>query len=481
MNGTDLIAILPLIITAATSVVVLLMVAFLPGHRGLSVVTGIGLVAVLLVLPWSAALAPRQVTPLLLVDGYALFFTALISVSGLAISVLAFGYLEGRPPGEPSIRYGNFYPLLLIAIVGGIVLASANHLASLFLGFELLSVALFGLIAYPVEHRRALEAAAKYLILAGASSAFLLFGMALLFAETGTLMFSGPSQAADAGGGYLLFGYALLVVGIGFKLSLVPFHMWTPDVFEGAPAPVGALVSTISKGAVATVLLRFLIDTDAFRNEVVIDLLALAAFASMLVGNLLALLQDNLKRMLAYSSIAHFGYLLVGIVAGGAFAAEVVGYYLVAYFATMIGAFGVITVYSRGSLVDLDQRSDYQGLFYARPWLAGTLTGMLLSLAGIPLTIGFIGKYYALAAGVEAERWWLVGALLVGSAIALFYYLRWVLVLFAPPPEGRPVVAAGVGSSAVLVVLALLLVGLGVYPQPLASLLEMDVARALVP
>ena len=225
--------------------------------------------------------------------------------------------------------------LLLTAALGAVVLAASSHFASLFLGFELLSVSLFALLAYVRDRRPGLEAGAKYLVLSGVSSAFLLFGIALVYAELGTLEFVGVAErlADGVASAFLAGGLALLVAGIAFKLSLAPFHMWTPDVYQGAPAPITAFLATVSKGAVFVVLLRYFLQSRAFDHREVLFALSLIAGASMLIGNVLALLQQNVKRILAYSSISHLGYLLVTFIAGGAFALESSGYYLVAYIA----------------------------------------------------------------------------------------------------------------------------------------------------
>jgi len=259
----------------------------------------------------------------------------------------------------------------------------------------------------------------------------------------------------------------------------VPFHMWTADVYEGAPPPVTAYIATVSKGAVFALLLRYVNQYDVLASPQVLLVLTAIAVASMVVGNLLALMQNNVKRILAYSSIAHLGYLLVALVAGGAFALTVVSYYLVAYFVTTIAAFGVIAVLST-SQRDAAMIDDYRGLAWRRPWLAGVFTAMLLSLAGIPLTAGFIGKFYVVASGVSSALWLLVGTLVVTSVIGLFYYLRLVTVMFEQVEPGvtapREEPAGSFAATAVLAVLTLLLLVLGVYPAPFIRLIAATVA-----
>jgi NADH-quinone oxidoreductase subunit N len=382
------------------------------------------------------------------------------------------------------VRPEEFYVLLLLAVVGSLVLVASNHFVSFFLGLEVLSIALYALVAYDRTTLTGVEAGLKYLVLAAASVAFLLFGMALVYAESGGLSFAEIARARPEhpvspvvlGG-----GLALLMVGIGFKLALVPFHLWTPDVYQGAPAPVTAFIATASKGAMFVVLLRLFRQLRPETPGGVLWAFAALAVASMFAGNLLALLERNVKRMLAYSSIAHLGYLLVAFLAGGPLADTAAACYLAAYFLTMLGALGVVAVLS-GADRDADAPADYQGLAWRRPWLAAVMCAMLLSLAGIPLTAGFVGKFYVVAAGAEAGRWWLVLALAVNSALGLFYYLRLLIVMFAPAavaaPPGSP---AGDLSSrwprpapwagCTLAALTLLLVWLGVSPGTLIRLI----------
>jgi NADH-quinone oxidoreductase subunit N len=467
MTWTDLAALLPLLVVAATAVLVLLGAACTFRGRTLGAWTALGLVVALATLPVAAGAIPRQVTPLLSLDRYALFYLGLLFAAALAVTALSVGYLERRGLGQ-----GEFHVLLLLGTLGAAVLVCSSHFASFFLGLELLSISLYALIAY-------VRTGLKYLILAGASSAFLLFGVALLYAQTGTLRFVPLPAAGGAGAlpaGSVLAGLAILLTGVGFKLAVVPFHMWTPDVYEGAPAPVTAFVATVSKGAVLALFLRFFTLAHVAAIDSVWRALAVIAVASMLAGNLLALLQDNVKRILAYSSIAHLGYLLVAFLASGPRAAEAVTFYLVAYIATTLGAFGVVSVLSGGER-EAEALEGYRALFWQRPGIAFVFTAMLLSLAGIPLTAGFVGKFFVLSAGIGSALWLLVFVLVLGSAIGLFYYLRIVVAMFAvPAPEAAdgPVPASPLLSAGTLtlVVLTIVVVLLGLYPAPLIGLIQ---------
>src|SRR5690606_34972693 len=242
-------------------------------------------------------------------------------------------------------------------------------------------------------------------------------------------------------------GVGLMVVGAGFKLGVVPFHMWTPDVYEGAPAPVTAFIATVSKGGMVVLLVRFFMSIDGFRYPALITIFTIISVASMFAGNILALQQQNVKRVLAYSSIAHLGYLLVAFIAADELGVEAVGFYLMAYFATSLGAFGVVTVLSDKDR-DAERMEDYRGLLWRRPGLATIFTVTLLSLAGIPLTAGFIGKFYLIASGIGTNQWLLVVLLAVNSIIGLFYYIRIVAIMFEPAESARLRVPGYVGGIA---------------------------------
>jgi len=302
----------------------------------------------------------------------------------------------------------------------------------------------------------------------------------LLYAEAGSLSFSGIGVALAATGlpsPIATLGLGMMLVGLAFKLSLVPFHLWTPDVYEGAPAPVAAFLATASKVAVFAVLVRLFQISPAASSGVLHDVLAVIAVASILIGNLLALTQTNLKRLLGYSSIAHFGYLMIALVASNGIAVEAIGVYLVTYVITTLGAFGVVTLMSSPySGRDADALFEYRGLFWRRPYLTAVMTLMMLSLAGIPLTAGFIGKFYIITTGVESHLWWLLGSLVIGSGIGVFYYLRVMVTLYLVEPKlhrhDAPFNWAQRTGGVMLLAIAVLAFVLGVYPQPLLDMVQ---------
>jgi NADH-quinone oxidoreductase subunit N len=545
MTRADYIALLPGLVLAVTPIILMLALAFVRSHRLSFGITLAGLVAALAMMPvvnsftcaggvnhfgieslWPLSghacvlQTPFKVTvkpeappgepldALYVVDGYALLFTSLIIAAAIAVTLLSYSYFKRRSPLPEE-----FYILLLLSTLGATILVVAEHFASFFLGLELLSVPLYAMIAYLRRSDVNVEAGMKYLVLAGSSSAFLLFGMALVYAELHEMQFSKIAiaareqwAAASSAGGrgtpyVLLAGVGMVLVGVGFKLALVPFHLWTPDVYQGAPAPVAAFIATISKGAMFALLLRLMREMNLASGPAIGTFFWLLAVMSMFGGNLLALLQTNVKRLLAYSSISHLGYLLVallatGVASGGGNAGEAPSYqtavwavvfYVIAYFVTMLGAFGVVTVLSRPDR-DADTMDDYRGLAYRRPWLAGVFTAMLLSLAGIPLTAGFIGKFYVLAAGAGAGLWSLVVILVINSAIGLYYYLRVIVAMYMSQPAGAQE-AGGAGSfdagapatsfaaGLVLAGLTLCLVWLGVYPAGALAVIEAMVGK----
>jgi NADH-quinone oxidoreductase subunit N len=478
MAVNDFIAIAPLLVLALGATMVMLQIAFLRS------VTLTGIVAILSLLAaagsclYALAATPLQVGALLHADAYALLFCVLFTLAGAATCGLSLDYIQhhGDEPEE-------YFLLLVLATLGACVLAYAVHPASLLLGLELLSVSLYALIAYPNRSVLPLEAASKYLVLSGAASATLLFGFALLYAATGVLGFSELGAKlgdSDMGTALLMAGGAMVLAGLAFKLSIVPFHLWTPDVYDGAPAPISGYLASVGKAAVFVVLLRLFLDADLFRYEMLIMLTGLMAILSMLAGNLLALLQTNIKRMLAYSSIAHIGYLLIVLMicldmGSRDLAKEAAVYYLIAYTATTLAAFGLLTLINQNQVereqVQLQQVS---GLFWRQPLLAGLMLVALLSLAGIPLTAGFIGKFYLFSAAVSGGNWFLLIALIVGSAIGIYYYLRVVFYMTRGADEHRHTVELSLGWQGMTLSCLLIasILFLGIMPQSLMAYLR---------
>jgi NADH-quinone oxidoreductase subunit N len=443
-------------------------------HKVAVFLTLAGLILAVVTLPAMSQNAPLHFTSLLLIDRFAILFIGLLFAASVATVLLSYGYLQ-----QFNGNREEYYILLLLAAAGATVLAASDHFAAFFLGLEILSVSLYALVAYPHLTEGHIEAGVKYLILAAVSSAFVLFGMALIYAASGSMTFGQFGALLhrlrpEEMNMFMLAGAGLLVVGIGFKLAVVPFHLWTPDVYQGAPAPVTAFVATVSKGAALALLIRIFPPVDIHAGGPLYTVFALIAAASMIAGNLLALLQSNVKRILAYSSIAHIGYILTAYLAGGPLAVTAVTFYLIAYFVTSLGAFGIVAVLS-GPQCETEHLDDYRGLFWRRPWLAGVFTAMLLSLAGIPLTVGFIGKFYLVLAGVGSALWTLVIILVVTSTIGLYYYLRITIAMFVHQPDTKnagPPPHLSLPGTLTLAALTVLLVWLGVVPAPVIDLIQ---------
>ncbi len=477
MTFNDLLPLMPLLIVSATAVIAMLLI----GIRRNYLLTGtIAIGGLLIAAVVAAMLMPgtnQQVTPLLIIDPYSLFFTAVICAAAMFVAVLSFPYFF-----KLDDQKEEYYLMLIIATIGAIVMVSSNHFVSTILGLETLSMSLYGMVAYPLHSKQSakypLEASVKYLVLSAVATSFILFGMALIYAQNGTLAFvSLLDNTESLGENYSVIALLMISAGMAFKLSLAPFHLWTPDVYEGSPLPATTFLATVGKVAMFVVLLRFMKLSDGLSFDAVNTVFALIAVASILVGNLLALLQNNLKRILAYSSISHMGYLLIALLASSyvndSIGVEAVTFALLAYLVMSLGAFGVASVVSC-SEKEFDDISDYQGLFWRNPWLAATFITMLLSLAGIPLTIGFIGKFYIFMAGVESGLWMLLGTLVIGSGIGLYYYLRIVYRMLMPLDQTISYRVAGIeslGSYAVLAILVFLVLLLGILPAPIMALI----------
>ncbi|MDA9574396.1 NADH-quinone oxidoreductase subunit N [Porticoccaceae bacterium] len=473
MNTGQLMALMPILMLSLTAVVLMIQ-ASIKRDQGLAWwITAIGFLLTL----WGAGYArefTQPVTMLLMVDDWGLFFTTLILVASLVTLILSKDSFS--PEGE---RKEEYYLLLVLSVLGAVVLIQSSHMASLLLGMELMGVALYGMIAFPEKGELPLEAAIKYLVLSACASAMLLFGFALIYAATGDLSYGGMGAKAAAAFSQeplvLMAGSAMVLAGLGFKLSVVPFHMWTPDVYQGAPTPVTGFLATVSKGAVFVALTRFYLDGQLYQYDSLIMALSVVAMASMLVGNWLALRQDNIKRLLAYSSIAHFGYLLIVLIALAAalstMSSELIGqaitFYLAAYIVTTLAAFTVIANLA-GEDDSKSMLSAFEGLFWRNPVQASALTVAMLSFAGIPLTAGFIGKFYLIMLSIQSQLWVLLGALILGSAIAIYYYLR---IIFAMSKTSGTMIKtesrAALGAQDIVAALLLLLVlALGSWPQP---------------
>jgi NADH-quinone oxidoreductase subunit N len=467
MDQLQIQALLPFIVLAAAAMVVILLIAFRQSHTVIQITGFLMMCTVVFAMWYVRDTLPRAIMPLFIVDGLGALFTGLIVFCVLIVGLFSFIYFEEREENPKE-----YYILIFLSTLGAATLTISIHFISFFIGLELLSVSLYGLIAYLRNRNNAVEAGVKYLVLAALTSAFLLFGMALIYMDTGSMEFATITERLSAPGhSPVLFftGVGLMLVAIGFKLALVPFHLWAADVYQGAPAPVTSFIATVSKIGVFAVLIRFAEAIQLQTYAFVILIFSAIAIISMIMGNILALQQQNIKRLLAYSSIAHFGYLLVAFLPGNDAGIEAGIFYLFAYSVTILSAFGIITLLSTKQK-DAEQLDVYRGLFWRSPIMATVLTVALLSLAGIPLTAGFIGKFYVLTSGVQQNLWFPVIVLVLTSVIGLYYYLRIMSTMFAESPAAVPEEKTlhpffYAATYAALITLALISFGVGIFPS----------------
>ncbi len=465
---SELYIIMPIVITALAGFITVLIDSFKDDHDAIFYLSAVALTAALAVSIMDMfGPVGEAFSGMISYGGIAAFGNTIILAGALFCVLISDEYLEAI-----DHNFGEVYSLLLFATVGMMALASANNLIMLFVGFETFSICLYILAGTVKSRKTGAEAALKYFLLGAFSTGFLLYGIALLYGATGTLDFDGIAAAAS---GDLLFvaGGALLLIGFLFKVSAVPFHMWTPDVYEGTPTTITAYFSTASKTAAFVALvfigLRVLPENVADWSEA----LQVIAIITMILGNIVAMVQDNMKRMLAYSSIAHAGYLLIGFAAATPEGYSAVLYYLLAYTFMNIGAFGVVAYYERQYGADFVDINNYAGLGYKRPVMAVLLSVFLFSLVGIPGFAGFVGKYYVFAAAIHEG---LIGLVIVGvlaSAASVYYYLRPMVYMYMREPQkDLALVDAGLTFKGSLVVLALLTIYFGIIPGGLSQMLH---------
>jgi NADH-quinone oxidoreductase subunit N len=474
----NLSALLPALIVMGTAGLVLLL-DLLPPRRTkdhLASVALAGVVASLVVsvIRWGSE--ARAFGDMVLLDNYALFFDIVIGYAAGLVLLLSSDYLS-----RAGAEGGEYYALVLFATAGMMLLASAADLIVVFLALELMSLSLYVLAGLFKTRLASSEASMKYFLLGAFATSFLLYGIALVYGASGATNFNriAATMAANPRDPLFVVGIAFILVGFGFKVSAAPFHMWAPDVYEGAPTSVTALIATGSKAAAFAALTRVLLTAlSGARADWSLLLWALAAL-SMTVGNVVAIAQTNLKRMLAYSSIAHAGYMMVGLVADAPSGAAAVLYYLFAYVFTTVGTFGVIAVCERSG-EEAVKVEDYAGLARRSPFLAAALSLFLLSLVGIPPLAGFVGKFYIFSAAVRSGYLWLTVIAVLNSAIAAYYYLRVIIYMYMREADGAPARCAPSFAGALALGIALIgIVLLGVMPAPFVDLAQAAVAPLL--
>jgi NADH-quinone oxidoreductase subunit N len=466
---SDFYYLLPELVLTAGALLVLVADVLLPrGSRGLVWLT-VGVLGATLVslLPFSQAQVEVS-SSLIAVDGFAFFFKLLFLISAIFTVLMSVRYLEieGASPGE-------YYFLILCSTLGMSIMAGGIDLIASFIGLETMAVSFYILAGFIKPNQRSNEAAVKYFLLGAFSLGILLYGMSLLYGLSGTTnmrvmasAFVGQQQDP-----LLILAVILVIAGMGFKIAAVPFHAWAPDVYEGAPTPVTAFLSVGSKAASFAMLLRICLEALPAMSVDWRLLLEVLAIVTMTVGNLAALTQSNLKRMLAYSSIAHAGYLLIGLVAGTPRGVAAMMIYLFVYAFMQLGAFAVIVMMRRRDLVG-DDLKDFSGLCFRQPFAAFAMLIFMLSLGGIPPTAGFMGKLWLFGAAIESGYVWLAVIGVLNSAVSLYYYVRVVVFMYlrkdttGSEPTMSPALAATIGVAVVATIL------LGVYPRGAFELAE---------
>jgi NADH-quinone oxidoreductase subunit N len=385
------------------------------------------------------------------------------------VFIYSTDYLRRR-----AIFKGEYYVLGLFATLGAMVLISAGSLITLYLGLELMSLCLYTMVAFDRESGIAAESAIKYFVLGSMASGTLLYGMSIVYGVTGGLELADIAGAVHGGLGDnigLIFGIAFILVGVGFKLGAVPFHMWIPDVYEGSPTCVTVFIGTASKLAAFALAMRLLPEALAGSQPDWSQMLVVLAVLSMAVGNIVAIAQSNLKRMLAYSTISHVGYILLGILAGTSQGYQAAMFYMISYVIVAAGAFGMILLLARQGF-EADRIVDFKGLNARSPWFAGMMAILMFSLAGVPPFIGFWAKLGVIQAVLGVSYTWLAVVAVLFSVVGAFYYLRIVKVMYFDEPVDAAVLGGSMLMRTVLSANALLVFALGVIPGALISLCQ---------
>ncbi len=379
-----------------------------------------------------------------------------------------------------GIDLGEYYVLVLFATVGMMLMASGVNLLIIFLGLEVMSISIYVLAGIMRDDTRSVEAAFKYFLLGAFASAFLLYGIALTYASTGTLDLAGigevlTKQAWISSLPIVIIGLALLIIGFGFKIALVPFHMWTPDVYEGAPTSITAFMATGVKAAGFAAFVRVFFYALPNLQAYWTQIMWILAVATMTVGNIIALSQTNIKRMLAYSSIAHAGYIMVAFVAGNELGKSSILFYLLAYVFMNIGAFTVVILLGKKG-EENTQLADYAGVGFKHPLLAASMSIFMLSLAGVPPMAGFMAKFYVFSAAVKAKYYWLAVIGVLNSAVAAYYYLRVLIYMYFREPERELAVGAFSPAAVLAVIISVWgVLQIGILPSTFLALAQRSV------
>lgn len=478
----QLTAMLPLLIVILTAVIVILSISYNRNHFFVFLLTILGFISALFSIYFVIAISPINITMLFHIDGSSILYIFMIIISSISTCIFAYPWLLKYPFNKEE-----FYLLILISSLGSISLILSRHMSSFFISMEIMSLPMLGLIFYSHYQKYSLEAALKYMILSGIASSFLLLGIAWIYSVSGNLNFILIKEFFNASSLneklVMLIGTTMIIFPLLFKLSIVPFHLWTPDIYQGAPLSVLSFFSTAGKISVFSTLLNFLLYTPGLNNKILYSILSLVSVLSMFCGNLMALFQNDLKRFFGYSSISQLGYLLIVFLSlenDHLFSLETSKIYLFSYLFSNIAFFGIVNLIANENDKNRSYSiSSYQGLFWSQPMLSGLLTLVFLSLSGIPATLGFIGKFYILMIIIK-EKLWAVGvSFLISTILGLFCYLRIIVNLYLNPLESKinlnvPNHLLYSASGIVIFISGMMLLIFGLYPEPLINLIRLS-------
>ncbi len=467
---TNMIFALPEMFMLAMACVILLMVAFL-GDKGANKVYA----ASLFTLVVAAVFIYRGIDNgggltfdgTYIKDAFSDVLKLAVNVINIAVLVYSSSYLKAR-----GLFKGEYYVLAIFSTLGMMIMISANHFLTLYLGLELMSLCMYAMVAMHRDSKIATEAAMKYFILGAIASGMLLYGMSIIYGVTGSLdlaTIASTIQASGLDNTVLSFGLVFLVIGIGFKLGAVPFHMWLPDVYHGAPTAVTLFIATAPKIAAFAMAIRILVDGLGDVQQYWQGMLIMLSVLSMIIGNIVAIAQTNLKRMLAYSTISHVGFILLGVLSGSQEGYAAAMFYALVYSLMSLGGFGMIILLSRQGF-EADTIDDYKGLSQRNPWYALMMLILMFSMAGIPPLVGFYAKLTVIKSVIDINLVSLAIIAVLMSVIGAFYYLRIIKVMYFDKPEQNAALEASVDMRMMISANALMVLALGIFPEPLLAI-----------
>ncbi|QJC35830.1 NADH-quinone oxidoreductase subunit N [Enterobacteriaceae endosymbiont of Donacia sparganii] len=477
----SLISLVPLITIISLIIILLIKISIKRNNLTSLIITILGFILTIISIIYTKN-NNFLINSLFLNDTYSIFYIIILICNNILICLISYQWLS-------TLKYNKdeFYILIIISTLGSMVLINSNNLISMLIGIELISIPTFGLISYNIQLKYSLEASIKYVILSTIASSFLILGISFIYLDNGSLNFIFLLNHYLFYNKFLInyltiIGLCLIFVSLGFKLSIVPFHLWTPDVYQGAPTPVTMFLNTFSKSSIFIFLVKFLIYCSKINNNkyFLYKILILISILSIIFGNIMGIMtKNNIKRLLAYSSIAHIGYMFIILIYNQKYkihliSLEMMGIYIIGYIINNLGILGVISLFSSLTLQEknIDKLYFYRGLFWYDPILTFTLTIMLLSLAGIPITIGFISKFYLIALSIKIKIWYLTAAIILGSSIGLYYYLRIIISLYLNPSKiNKDIYLTKIKNKNyffiknILLILSILTIIIGLYPE----------------